>query len=45
MYFAPECEEIILSTMGFLAASDPLEDGDPMKIDNTEDDNEDDGMS
>ena len=27
MYFAPECEVIILQTEGFLAASEPLEDG------------------
>lgn len=45
MYFAPECEELILETEGFLAASDVLEDGSPMPIDNTEDDNEDDGLS
>lgn len=43
MYFAPECEVIILQTEGFLAASEPLEDGSPMPISNEEDNNLDDG--
>ena len=44
MYFEPECEVIVLKTEGFLAASEPLEDGGKMPISNDEDDNESDGF-
>lgn len=43
LYFAPECEEIILQTEGFLAASGDIEDGDPVPF-GGDDDSEDDGL-
>lgn len=43
MYFAPECEEIILQTEGFLAASTDIDDGDPIPM-GGDDDSEDDGL-
>ena len=42
-YMAPEVEELLIETEGFLAASSDIEDGDPIPMDGS-DDNEGDGF-
>ena len=44
LYFAPECEEIILQTEGFLAASGDIDDGDPVPMGGEDGDADDDGF-
>lgn len=43
LYFAPECEVVILQTEGFLAASGDIDDGDPVPMGGS-DDEEGDGL-
>ena len=43
-YMAPESEELMLMTEGFLAASNDIDDGDPVPMDGGGDGGDDDGF-